>query len=279
MFASRSNPALRSFLRYRPSLESLEGRLLMAGLDVPQLSSRPEAVATIYLDFDGHFESSWKTFSNVTSPAYDRDGDPTSFSASELSSINEVWTRVAEDFAPFNINVTTVAPASFDHGKTLTVVIGGSWSDWYGTQVKGASFVGGFTSSDPNVAYVFAKDIGGGLPRWVADQVSHESGHCFGLIHQSTWSGNTLQAELNSGSGGWAPIMGSSLFASRTTWYNGTTHDSPTSFQDDMAIIAGPTNGFGYVTDDYPDTLATATQLPITGSSVNLTGLIGQPGD
>ena len=35
----------------------------------------------------------------------ERDGDPTSFSASELSSINEVWTRVAEDFAPFNVNV------------------------------------------------------------------------------------------------------------------------------------------------------------------------------
>src|SRR5437667_2184992 len=107
MFASRSRPARRAFLQYRPSLEPLEGRLLMAGLDVPQLSSRLGAAATIYLDFDGHFEAAWKSFSNVTTPAYDRDGDPTSFSASELSSINEVWTRVAEDFAPFNVNVTT----------------------------------------------------------------------------------------------------------------------------------------------------------------------------
>src|SRR5436853_5609068 len=120
MFASRSNPALRSLLRYRPSLESLEGRLLMPGLDVPQLSSRPGAAATIYLDFNGHVESSWGSFSNVTTPAFDRDGDPTSFSATELNSINEIWTRVAEDFIPFNVNVTTVAPATFDHGKTLT---------------------------------------------------------------------------------------------------------------------------------------------------------------
>ena len=66
MFASRSRLARRAFLQYRPSLESLEGRLLMAGLDVPQLSSRPGAAATIYLDFDGHFESSWGSFSNVT---------------------------------------------------------------------------------------------------------------------------------------------------------------------------------------------------------------------
>src|SRR6476620_5033187 len=117
MLASRSRPARRSCFQFRPLVEPLEGRLLMAGLDVPQLSSRAGAAATIYLDFDGHFESSWKTFLNVNSPAYSRDSDLTTFSASELSSINEIWTRVAEDFAPFNINVTTVVPASFDHGK------------------------------------------------------------------------------------------------------------------------------------------------------------------
>jgi hypothetical protein len=277
MLASR--PARASRFQFRPAVEPLEGRLLMAGLDVPQLSSRPGAAATLFLDFDGHFESSWKSFSNVTSPVYSRDSDVMSFSATELSSINEIWTRVAEDFAPFNINVTTVAPGSFDHGQTLTVVIGGSWSDWYGTQTNGISIVGSFTSADPNVAYVFSNNLGTGFPRWVADQVSHEAGHCFGLLNQSTWSGNVLQAELNSGSGGWAPLMGANLFANRSTWYNGTTDISPTSFQDDMAIIGGTANGFGFVADDYPDTLATAAQLPVTGSSVNLSGLIGQTGD
>jgi hypothetical protein len=278
MLASCSSPARRSLFECRPSLEPLEGRLLMAGLDVPQLSSRPGAAANIYLDFDGHFESSWKTFSNVTSPAFDKDNDLTTFSATELTSINDIWTRVSEDFAPFNINVTTVEPASLAHGTTLTVVIGGAWQDWYGTQANGASFVGSFTSSDPNLAYVFAKTLGG-TNRFIADQISHEAGHCFGLVHQSTWSGNVLQAELNSGSGGWAPIMGTGLFATRTTWHNGTTNVSPTTFQDDMAIIGGTTNGFGFVTDDYADTLAAAGQLPITGSNVNLTGLIGQTGD
>src|SRR6476659_4851862 len=105
MVASRSHcaPARRSFFQCHPSFESLEGRLLMAGLDVPQLSSRPGAAATVYLDFDGHFQSSWGSFSNITSPAYTRDTDATTFSATELSSINEIWTRVAEDFAPFNV--------------------------------------------------------------------------------------------------------------------------------------------------------------------------------
>ena len=47
---------------------------------------------------------------------------------------------------------------------------------------------------------------------------------------------------------------------------DGTPRDSPTSFQDDMAILAGTANGFGYVADDYADSLATASQLPMSGS-------------
>jgi hypothetical protein len=283
MLASRSHTApastRRSTIFCHPCLEPLEGRLLMAGLDVPQLSSRPGAAATIYLDFDGHVQASWGTFTNITSPAYDRDGNATWFNATELQSINDIWTRVSEDFAPFNINVTTVEPPSFADGVALRVVIGGSWADWYGTSANGVSLIGSFSNASPNVSYVFSKDIGGGFPKWVSEQVSHEIGHSLGLQHQSTWSGTVLQSELNSGSGDWAPIMGTGNFAARTTWYNGTTHDSPTTFQDDMAIIAGPTNGFGYVADDYPDTLPTAALLPISGSSVSLAGLIGQNGD
>jgi hypothetical protein len=252
----------------------------MAGLDVPQLSSRPGAAATLYLDFDGHFQASWGSFSNITSPVYTRDSaDPAAFTATDLSAIQEIWTRVAEDFAPFNINVTTVVPASFDDATTHRVVIGGGWADWYGTQTNAVSFIGSFTNANPNVSYVFSNNIGTGFPRWVADQVSHEAGHSFGLVHQSTWSGSTLTAELSSGTNGWVPIMGSSLFASRSTWFNGTTNVSPTTFQDDMAIIGGAANGFGFVADEYADTLATAGLLPHTGGSVSLSGLIGQTGD
>src|SRR5258705_11178588 len=102
MVASRLQSALavrrRPEFFCHPSFESLEGRLLMAGLDVPQLSSRPGAAATIYLDFDGHTQASWGSFSNIISPAYSRDSDLTTFSASDLTGINDIWTRVAEDF-------------------------------------------------------------------------------------------------------------------------------------------------------------------------------------
>ena len=57
---------------------------------------------------------------------------------------------------------------------------------------------------------------------------------------------------------------------------SGPTTDSPTSKEDNLAIIASPTNGFGYVPDDYGGTIATAAALPIVSGSVTLSGLIGQ---
>ena len=44
-------------------------------------------------------------------PAYSKDGDP-AFSAAELDAVQEVWARVAEDYAPFNIDVTTEDPGT-----------------------------------------------------------------------------------------------------------------------------------------------------------------------
>jgi hypothetical protein len=258
-------------------VERLEDRLYLAGdLLVPELSSRPDAAITIYLDFDGHFQAEWGSWSNITSPVFDRDGDPTSFTATELTNITDIWARVAEDFAPFNVNVTTVEPASFGDGEAIRVVIGGGWADWYGTQAGGASFFGSFTNAAPNVAYVFENDLGNGFPRWTAEAISHEAGHMFGLEHQSTWFGDTLQSEYNTGEGDWAPIMGNGNFAQRTTWHNGTTHESPTSFQDELAILG---EVLGAVADDYGNDRATAAVMPVEDGNVNLVGLIGHNGD
>jgi hypothetical protein len=43
--------------------------------------------------------------------AYDRDGSPADFSA-ERYYIYSTWQGVAEDFAPFDVNVTTREPSS-----------------------------------------------------------------------------------------------------------------------------------------------------------------------
>ena len=249
--ASSRRVAGPSAFRRHLSIESLESRCLLAtsasSLAVPQLSSRPGAAATLYLDFNGHVQPSWGSHDNVVTPAYDTDGNKASFSAAEIAAIREIWARVAEDYAPFKINVTTVAPPSFADRVAARVAIGGSYSDWYGASAGGVAYVGGFAGGASNVAYVFSSTLGGGNPRYVAEAASHEAGHLFGLEHHATWSSGRLVTEYDAGSAVLAPIMGVGYYAGRTTWANAPTSAGPTVYQDDLSLIASGTNGFGYV--------------------------------
>src|SRR5262245_15905540 len=101
----------------RTRFEPLERRNLLSGVPVgdgvPVLSSNPSATAKLYLDFDGDSGGAWNSFNVSAVPAYGTDSDPTTFSATELTNIQRIWTRVAEKFAPFNIDVTTVNPGTF----------------------------------------------------------------------------------------------------------------------------------------------------------------------
>jgi uncharacterized repeat protein (TIGR01451 family) len=246
---------------------------------LPQLSSNPGATAKLFLDFNGHVQASWGNYTNAVTPVYDQDGDRTTFSSGELASITEIWARVAEDYAPFNIDVTTIAPGSLANGVVAHIAIGGNYSDWFGSSAGGVAYIGGFYNSAPNVGYVFEDALGNGNARYVAEAASHEAGHLFGLWHQSTWSGTTLQAEYSQGNAQWAPIMGVGYYSQRTTWHNGPNNLGSTSLQDDMAILANSSNGFGYRADDFGSTLALASALANSGGTVNFAGRIGSNTD
>ena len=246
---------------------------------LPLLSSRPGATAKLFLDFNGHFQASWGSWSNINTPAYDTDGNPGSFSAGEQNAISEIWQRVSEDYAPFNIDVTTVAPGSLADHVVAHIAIGGNWSDWYGTSAGGVAFIGGFYNGAPNVGYVFENALINGNPKYTAEAASHEAGHLFGLEHQAKWSGSTLVETYSSGTGDWAPIMGVGYYVTRSTWHYGATPVSPGAIQDDLAILSGANDAFGYVADDYGGTTGTASALPMSGTSVNASGLIGRAND
>ena len=59
-----------------------------------------------------------------TTSAYDQDGLSTTFSTGELASIQEIWSRVAEKYSPFNIDVTTEDPINRADRVTCVIVIG-----------------------------------------------------------------------------------------------------------------------------------------------------------
>jgi len=258
------------------------GEVVSAALNplssIPILHSNPAATAKIYLDFDGHYESSWGSYGSVTSPVFDQDSNTSSFSDSELATIQAVWERVAEDFAPFNLDVTTEDPGSFPPSGAIRVSIGGNGS-WIGSP-GGVAYVNSFNSSYTSTAYVFSKNLGNGNAKYVAEAVSHEAGHTFGLRHQSRYdSGGNLVETYHTGSGGWAPIMGVGYYQTQSVWHNGTT-TSASTYQDDLAIITNSTNGFGYRGDDHGDTSGAATALVVTsGTQVSASGIVERMSD
>jgi hypothetical protein len=239
---------------------------------IPVLDSLPSAAAALYLDFNGHFDAVWGSDRNVSTPVFDRNGDATTFSGSELNAIQQIWRQVAEDFAPFNINVTTVEPASFANRQAMRAAIGGDGA-WAGGSYGGVAYVDSFTNSLTNTVYVFPKNLANGNPRYVAEAVAHEAGHGFGLAHQSLFSAAGAKLdEYSPGSGdGRAPIMGDSYQATRGLWWKGP--DSDNHVQDDLAVIGRAANGFGFRADDHGNGLDQATPLIVSGTGDGVTGV------
>ncbi|MBC7890316.1 MAG: T9SS type A sorting domain-containing protein [Ferruginibacter sp.] len=235
------------------------------GFSLPVLNSLPAASATIYLDFDGH---------NVNS-AYWKGGTPFSCESSGMTDIQitEVFKRVAEDYRPFDINITTdeskflAAPLS----KRIRIVITPT-SGWF-TGVGGVSFIGSFKWGDDTPAFVFSDRLGPNSPKMVAECCSHESGHAVGLSHQSKYDGTcNLTATYNEGEGtgvnAWAPIMGNSYYRNMSGWNDGPTPYGCTNIQDNLSIITSQ-NGFTYRTDDYSNDINnTPAVFAISGADI-----------
>lgn len=275
--------APRNSSKVRLQVERLEDRLTPANnpaLRPPVLNSLPTATAKLYLDFTGHRDANWLGYTNVDTPPYDRDGDPNSFNDVEMAEMTTIWRYVAEDYLPFNINVTTVQPANFLKKNAMRVAIGGDGA-WYPFPAGGVAQLNTFGAGAGTVsttAFVFSNqttDL-----KYLGDAVSHEAGHSFGLYHQSEWTGSTKIAEYYLGPGDdTAPTMGGSALdpAVRGLWWYGTNSISQTTFQDDIAVLANKTNNFGLRFDDYGNTRFRAKFLDIVGRTSNnfkVSGLI-----
>jgi len=213
-----------------------------------KLSSLPSAKATIFLDFDG--ETVVGTPWNSNGPLYCAPSGMTD------AQITEIFNRVAEDYRPFNINITTdstVFLAAPLNQRTRVIIT--PTNDWY-QGVGGVAFTGSFIWGDDTPAFVFSNMLGYNTKN-VAECCTHESGHTVGLSHQSTYNGScTLLATYNEGTGtgqtSWAPVMGNSYYRNLSGWNNGPTPSGCTDDQDNLSIITSR-NGFTYRTDDYSD--------------------------
>lgn len=240
--------------------------------DAFSLHSKPGAPNRVFIDFDGHVFSNTAWGSETFSAApYDLDGLPGTFNATERGRIVDIWHRVAEDLAPFDIDVTTEAPASFDR-YTGHVLVTNS-VDTTGKNMPyhtagGVAYVNVFGRSDYHTYYspalVYYDHLGGGGETYVAEASSHEFGHNLGLSHDGTVAvggtpGVTYYAGHGSGLVSWAPIMGNSYYNNVTEWSKGE-YDNANNTQDDLAIIDAK---LGYYGDDHGDGAGAATSLVV----------------
>jgi PKD repeat protein len=264
------------------------------------LQSRPGASKTLYLDFNGHIitGAGWNASSGVD-PMYaapwSADADINNFSDSELGNIQAMWRQVAEDFAPFDINVTTADPgfdalarsdaADNEYGSRALITPNTAYLDAsyvtssgqiYSCGCGGVAYVGVFgrTSQDGQPALVFNNSVNG-----AGEAITHEVGHNLGLNHDGTSTVGYYQGH-GTGETGWAPIMGVGYYKALVQWSKGEYLDASQS-QDDYGIMGS--YGLDPSVDDHGNNPASAT-TPVyavsdAGATSTATGTVETPAD
>lgn len=273
-----------------PALRTQDVQRGAADGPVPALSSRPGAAHTILLDFDGHRveRGAWVGLHGgqpVDAKPFDRDGRPGWFTPAEQETIRHVWESVSEDYAPFDVDVTTVDPgAAHLAGRSagtgtagVRVVVTQGWTG----SAAGLALVGTFGRGDWHPVTRAWADI----PAWVfhdrlyhdpdniALAASHEAGHALGLHHDGRRGvAHCTSVEYYCGhprpAGTWAPIMGAGYDRPITQWSRGE-YSGATNTEDDVAILRA---ALGPAPDDHGDTYAGATLL---AASDTVHGLLG----
>jgi len=251
----------------------------------PIRHSKPGATRVLFLDFNGHVivNTAWNTSRGISQwdcLPFDTDGDNTTFSDSEQQYIIQMWERVAEDYAPFDVDVTTEQPpvwtATTGHALiTPTLDANGKQCPHY--TYGGIAYVDVF--GDYDYSY---NSAGSHSPAWVtpmsgnsyantAEAASHELGHNMGLSHDGKTDGTEYYREHGSGDISWGPIMGAAYGCNVSQWSKGEYYNANQP-QDDLNLISQKTP---YRADDHGNINSTATALTFSNQIIsNASGII-----
>ena len=258
---------------------ALDSTVVPSDVDVFKLHSRTPGTTSpttrvIVLDFDGHNAqgTAWGNTAAQNTAAFDFDGGAETFTAAERAVIFSVWQRVAEDYAPFDIDVTTEdpGPSAINRSSTSDSVFGTrvvvTPSKPYNCNCGGVAYVGvydetGDTHDYYQPAWVFTAGVGYGAKN-IAEAASHEAGHNLGLSHDGT-----RRVGYYTGHGDWAPIMGVGYYEPISQWSRGE-YSGGTNKEDDFSVIQ--LNGGLLAADDWPGT------APLTSP---VSGVIGSSAD
>jgi len=223
--------------------------------NVHKLHSRPGATKTIFVDFNGGAlsKTAWNNNEGVTSwktRPYDTDGNPKSFSAAEVNAMAGIWHQIAEDYAPFDVDVTTDDPGKQGPNNAWILVTH--------SEARSANPLPSPSSS--SVAYMNVFGFGQtafyspvivyynnlGNPDAIAEASSHSIGHNLGLSHDGTSGSANAHGK---GKVSWAPIMSIDHRYQVTQWSNGDRLGSVNK-QNDIGVLIGT---LGLRRDDHDD--------------------------
>ena len=235
--------------------------------------SKPGCTNVLYLNFGGENVSntSWNTsLDRTTIPAlaFSTDSDFSTFSDAEQTAIKRIWERVAEDYAPFNIDVTTERPASFGSQTAMALITQNTDANGDpnpSSTAGGVAYVNVFGFSlyaSYRPAWIYFNNLAS-TESYIAEACSHEIGHNLGLSHDGQTDGVEYYGGHGTGDTSWGPIMGTGYDRNVSQWSKGEYYLANNT-EDDLAIIAGKT---GYAADDHGNTPGTATPLTITSGT------------
>jgi hypothetical protein len=226
---------------------------------------------TLYLDFDGGRVNSqagdfWLGSNYVDIPAYSLSSF--GWAGREQESISIITDFVREDYAAYNLNITTVKPSS---GEYTTMYVGGG-NDWFrpGSGVIGVATYDVGNADPSNYGFAFTDELSVYLPycsgdiaqfsEYVANLVTHEAGHTFGLNHI-----NDVSETMNP----YLPIT------PRKSMFGVGAISGSTTVQDSQSLL-GADLGYAHGPDDYPGTVSTAHVVALDGT---VTGMLERRDD
>ena len=273
---SALSPGGRLF--YKDAVPTLQHRHRAAAAPFPleetfALHSKLGSDRTIFLDFDGMLVSGteWNAegVPNGTYPAWSLDGNAGSFNTAEQTVIQNVWLQVSEDYAPFDVDVTTEDPGEAAIDRS------GGGDQKYGAHALitpsttaeasicgsppsggcgGVAFTDVFDDTsahqDYQPAWVFPHELADNA-KYIAEAATHEVGHQLSLNHDGT----AQDPDYYAGHSPWAPIMGAGYDQPIVQWSKGD-YAGANNHEDDLAKITS--HGLSYRADEAGGSIATA---------------------
>ncbi len=236
--------------------------------------SKPGAANVLFINFSGEAVTGtqWNTElarDPIPAVAFSADADLDTFSDAEQVMIKRIWQRMAEDYAPFNIDVTTERPATFTTRTAMALIT--RRTDANGApnpfnSAGGVAYVNVFGTTSYakyRPAWIYHDNLYN-IESYIAEAASHEVGHNMGLSHDGKTDGTEYYGGHGTDEISWGPLMGTGYNRNVSQWSKGEYYLANNT-QDDLATIAGKLT---YRTDDHGNTAGTATALVLSGTNI-----------